>query len=99
MIKRPLNFLAINTSNSNANDSFIYYNRALFNSCYDEATRLSAKNNFRDQLNQAFSAIALPDIDGSRKFGINDKKVILEAILSVYENSIALENRGSGMEV
>lgn len=98
MIKRPLNFLAINTSNSNANDSFNYYNRALFNSCYDEATRLSAKNNFRDQLNQAFSAIALPDIDGSRKFGINDKKVILETILSVYENSIALENRGSGME-
>lgn len=26
------------------------------------------------------------------------KKVILESVLSVYENSIALENRGSGME-
>ncbi len=34
----------------------------------------------------------------NRKFGVDSKKVVLETILSVYEDSIALENRGSGME-
>lgn len=97
-VKRPLNFLAIDTSNNDINNSFNYYNRALFSSCYDELTRMDVKNSFRDQLNQMFSEIKLPDIDDRRKFGINDKKVILEAIISIYEDSIALENKGSGME-
>ena len=35
---------------------------------------------------------------GNRKFGVDTKKVVLETILSVYEGTIALENRGSGME-
>lgn len=98
MIKRPFNFLAIDTSNSDATNSFNYYNKTLFNSRYDEGTRMGAKNTFRDGLNIAFSEVGLEDIDEKRKFGINDKKVVLESILSVYENSIALENRGSGME-
>lgn len=98
MVKRPFNFLAIDTSNSDATNSFNYYNRTLFTSRYDESTRLGVKNAFRDGLNVAFSGIGLEDIDEHRKFGINEKKVVLETILSVYENSIALENRGSGME-
>ena len=44
-----------------------------------------------------FKTIKLDDIDEHRKFGINDKKVILESVLAVYEDSIALENKGSGM--
>jgi putative ATP-dependent endonuclease of the OLD family len=59
---------------------------------------MSAKNTFRDSINQAFEGIELPDIDDHRKFGIDGKKVVLETIISVYEDSIALENRGSGME-
>lgn len=98
LIKRPLNFLAIDASSSDSNSSFNYFNRTLFSSCYDERTRMDAKNSFRDRLSQAFSEIGLPDISDRRKFGVNDKKVILESILSVYEGSIALENRGSGME-
>lgn len=65
---------------------------------YDLSTRTKAKNTFRDQLDQAFEQIGLPEIDERRKFGVDSKKVVLEAILSVYEDSIALENRGSGME-
>ena len=98
LVKRPFNFLAIDTSNSDAGNSFNYYNRTLFTSRYDESTRMGVKNEFRERLNSAFSTIELDDIDEHRKFGINEKKVILETILSVYENSIALENRGSGME-
>lgn len=97
-IKRPLNFLSINTSNNDTLTSFNYYNRALFTSKYDESIRINAKNTFREQLDQAFENIHLPAIDEHRKFGVDSKKVILETILSVYEDSIALENRGSGME-
>ena len=98
MIKRPLQFIVIDTSNSPTAPTFNYYNRALFASKYDEATQTKAKNAFRDQLDQAFDKIGLPEIDKRRKFGIDGKKVVLETILSVYEDSIALENRGSGME-
>ena len=98
MIKRPLNFLAIDTTNSAAAPSFNYYNRTLFTSRYDEATRAKAKNEFRFKLEDALEAAELPPISDGRKFGIDSKKVVLETILSVYENSVALENRGSGME-
>lgn len=97
-IKKPFNFLYINTSNSGTNASFNYYNRALFNSTYDESTKMNAKNAFRDNLTEAFQKIGLRDIDSKRRFGINDKKVALDSIISVYEDSISIENRGSGME-
>lgn len=98
LIKRPLNFLSIDTSNSATTSSFNYYNRALFTSKYDEATRARAKNEFRSKIEEAFESTALPPINRNRKFGVDSKKVVLETIISVYENSIALENRGSGME-
>lgn len=97
-IKKPFGYIAIDTTSGNANDSFNYYNRTLFNSKYSEETRMSAKNSFRDKLQEAFDSIKLEDIDVNRKFGINDKKIILETVLSVYENDISLENKGSGME-
>lgn len=98
MIKRPLNFISIDTTNSSTTPSFNYYNRTLFSSRYDEATRAKAKNEFRSKLEDALAATNLPPISDNRKFGIDGKKVVLETILSVYEDSIALENRGSGME-
>lgn len=98
MIKRPLNFLSIDTTNSATAPSFNYYNRTLFTSRYDESTRARAKNEFRAKLEDALEAANLPPISDNRKFGVDSKKVVLETILSVYEDSIALENRGSGME-
>lgn len=98
MIKRPLNFLSIDTTSGSVAPSFNYYNRTLFMSKYDESTRARAKNEFRAKLEDAFEAFGLPPISENRKFGVDSKKVVLETILSVYEDSIALENRGSGME-
>lgn len=98
ILKRPLNFLYIDTANSSTYSPFNYYNRTLFTSRYDEATRMRAKNEFRTKLEAAFEETRLPAISKNRKFGIDNKKVILETILTVYEDSIALENHGSGME-
>lgn len=97
-IKKPLHFLSIDTTSSLAAPSFNYYNRALFSSKYDEATRAKAKNEFRSKLEDAFETVGLPPISNNRKFGVDSKKVVFETIISVYEDSIALENRGSGME-
>ena len=49
MIKRPLNFLAIDTTSSASAPSFNYFNRTLFTSRYDEATKAKAKNEFREK--------------------------------------------------
>ena len=57
-----------------------------------------AKNEFRSGLEKIFTEIELPPIDENRKFGIDAKKVILESVVSVFEGSIPLENRGRGME-
>lgn len=97
LIKNPLNFISINTSENDNNTSFNYYNKTLFNSKYSEKVRMNSKNIFRNKLNDAFQELKLDDIDEHRKFGINDKKIILETILAVYEDSISLENKGSGM--
>lgn len=98
MIRRPLQFLVIDTTSSAVAPSFNYYNRTLFTSKYNEPTRAKAKNEFRMKLEEAFDTAGLPPLGESRKFGVDTKKVVLETILSVYEDSIALENRGSGME-
>lgn len=97
-IKRPLQFLSIDTTSKSTAPSFNSYNRTLFASRYDEATRVKVKNDFRTRLVEAFDAAELPQLGDNRKFGIDTKKVVLETIISVYEGTIALENRGSGME-
>lgn len=99
LIKRPLNFLAIDTTSSAAAPSFNYFNRTLFTSRYDDATKAKAKNEFRDKLIEAFDNLGLPALSENQKFGIDSKKVVLETVLSIYEDSIALENRGSGWRV
>ena len=98
IIKRPFYFLSIDTTSSVTSPSFNYYNRTLFSSKYDESTRIKAKNEFRTKLEEVFESVGLPPISDNRKFGVDAKKVILETIISVYEDSIPLENRGSGME-
>ncbi len=98
IIRRPLQFLAIDTTSNGTAPSFNSYNRSLFASRYDNATRAKAKNDFRTKLIEAFDSSELPELGDNRRFGVDTKKVVLEAILSVYEGAIALENRGSGME-
>lgn len=98
LVKRPFNFLVINSSSNDTNSSFNYFNRSLFTSRYDESTRLNVKHKFREGLSAAFAGAELENIDTKRKFGISDKKILLENVISVYEDLIPLENKGSGME-
>ena len=96
--KRPIKNLFIDTSETSKSSAFNYFNRALFSNLYSNDTKLKAKNAFREKLTTSFEDVELPEIDARRRFGIDHKKVVLESVLSVYEDSIALENKGSGME-
>ncbi|SKA65418.1 Predicted ATP-dependent endonuclease of the OLD family, contains P-loop ATPase and TOPRIM domains [Eubacterium uniforme] len=98
MAKRPIKNLFIDTSETSKSSAFNFFNRSLFSNIYSNDTKLKAKNAFREKLNTSFEDVNLPDIDTRRRFGIDNKKVVLESILSVYEDSIPLENKGSGME-
>ena len=97
-IKRPLNFINIDITGKDSTSSFNYYNKNLFNSIYESNKRVNAKYQFRDKLEESFKTIDLQPIDEKRIFGVDSKKVPLESILLVYEDNIALENHGSGME-
>ncbi|NHM15286.1 AAA family ATPase [Eggerthellaceae bacterium zg-887] len=97
-IKRPLDFLFIDASSNAAGPSFNYYSKTLFAGKYDAATQAKAKNEFRVKLEEAFDSVGLEPISERRKFGVDGKKVLMENIISVFEDSISLENRGSGME-
>lgn len=96
--KRPIKNLFIDTSETSKSSAFNYFNRALFSNLYSTDTKLKAKNAFREKLNTSFEDVNLPEIDARRHFGIDNKKIVLESVLSVYEDSIPLENKGSGME-
>jgi predicted ATP-dependent endonuclease of OLD family len=98
MLKKPLSFVFVDTSNNGSNYSYNNYNRTVFSKIYDDETKARVKNKFRENLNSTFDNVELENIDDHRKFGIDEKKVILESIISIYEDSIALENKGSGME-
>lgn len=96
--KRPLHSITINTSEKSTSPAFNYYNKTLFCSTYENAIRAKAKSNFRASIDEAFDKLELSKINESTHFGLDGKKIILENILSVYENSISLENQGSGRE-
>lgn len=94
--KPPLSIISINTSEQSTTTSFNQYNRTLFLSKYDDKTIADAKNCFRHEITQAFNKLSLEEIDKNSRFGIDNKKVILERIISIYQGNILLDNQGSG---
>lgn len=97
-MKKPLSSILIDTSTVDTTNSFNYFNRALFNAKYTDAERMNAKNKFRRDVEIAFENIGLDKIDDTRTFGTNSKKLIFESVISVFDEGIPLENKGSGME-
>ena len=65
-IRRPLQFLAIDNTNSSTAQPFNYYNKTLFTSRYNEQERAKAKNDFRTKLIDAFESTELPALGDNR---------------------------------
>ena len=96
---KPLAFLAIDTSECRGAGAINYFTRDLFSSSDDTAVRMKARNDFRGNVRDAFSKLGLADLEGGRRFSLNDKKMPLENLLSVEESDgVLLENRGRGCE-
>lgn len=98
VLKRPIRYLSIDNSKVETNNTFNYYNKSLFNTRFDEAHKMSIKNEFRTKINELFDSICDENLDSNRKFGIDNKKIILENILSVFEKDIPIDNMGKGKE-
>lgn len=95
VMKRPLKYLSINTSNISSNNSYNYYNRSLFNSTYDTKEKAKIKNDYANKIESLLENVK---IDEERKFGINTRKVLLESVITLLQDGVTIENKGSGME-
>lgn len=98
ILKQPLKSILIDTSSIDTNNTFNYFNKTIFHSRYSLQEQIHAKNSFRANLSLLFKELSLPKLNNNRTFDINYKKIILENIISILENDIPLENKGSGME-
>jgi predicted ATP-dependent endonuclease of OLD family len=97
-MKKYVKSIFIDTSNSDTNNSFNYYNKNLFHSKYNENDKLRIKNDFRNKINEIMKDINIGELDEGTQFGVNGKKVIFEKVISVFEENIPLENKGKGQE-
>lgn len=97
-LRKPLEFLTIDTTEGGPSAAFNAFTRALFTASCDEPTRLKAKNEFRNRLRTEFEQINMPALSSGRRFDLDEKKISFESILAVRENAILLENKGRGME-
>lgn len=97
VMKKPLKSIMIDTSTLDSSNSFNYYNRMLFNSVYDDIGKLKIKNDIRQGIDDVVKE-NFKNFDEKRHFGINNKKLTFESIISVFEDDIPLENKGKGME-
>ena len=98
-IQKPIKYLGINTSNIEANNSFNYFNKSLFNNKYSGEKKMNIKTQYFSQVEGLFDRInGMERIDNKRKFEINTKKVILENIITIVDEGIPIENKGKGME-
>lgn len=97
-LRKPLEFLAIDTTEGTPASAFNFFTRSLFMSACDEATRIKAKDKFRSVLKEGFGIIEMPKLSAGKTFCLDEKRVVFESILSVRDNGILLENKGRGME-
>ena len=90
--------IAIDTSKSDSNSSYNYFNKQIFNSVFDSNERNKNRHMFRESLDNIFSGENKLLIDENRAFNINGAKLILENLITIYDDKIPLESKGSGME-
>lgn len=98
LLRRPLNFLLIDNESTDSANSYNYYNKNLFISSHDPAMQQGIKSEFRTKVNDLFDDLNLNKISDNQKFGVNEKKLIFENILTILDDSIPIENKGKGKE-
>lgn len=98
ILKKPINFMLIDNDNIDANNSYNYYNRSLFVSNHNNELQSKIKNEFRNKINEVFLNLPINDVNENQKFGVNEKKLIFENIITILDDNIPIENKGKGKE-
>ncbi len=99
ILNKPLTSVIIDNSDVDSNNSFNYYNKMIFNTTFEKKVIAKTKDDFRNNLSVICDKIGLNNYDDvDVMFGINEKKVIFENIITVLDNDIPLENKGKGTE-
>jgi len=96
--KKPLRVLSIDNASSSASSAYDYYNKSLYLNNNDKKDIMSHKDKFRDAMKQSFSSLEMTGIGQDRKFGLSQRKLIIENILTIFEKDISIENMGKGKE-
>ena len=96
-LKKAISFVPIDASNNTSFNSLDFYSKRLFIKKHEEKMTL-VKTDFRGFLDESFSNLKLEQLDKSKKFGLNHKKLILENIIGILDDEILIENRGKGLE-
>lgn len=94
ILRKPLNFLLIDNESTDSANSYNYYNKNLFISSHDPALQQEIKSEFRTKINDLFDDLNLNKISDNQKFGVNEKKLIFENILTILDDSIPIEKKG-----
>lgn len=97
-LKKPLNFLLIDNDDIDSNNSYNYYNKSLFSSNHDKGLQSQIKSEFRNKINEVFSNLPMNDVNDHQKFGVNEKRIIFENIITILDDNIPIENKGKGRE-
>lgn len=98
ILHRPVNFLLIDNDTIDSTSSFNYYNKSLFSINHENSLQSKIKSEFRTKINEVFNELPINDVNEHQKFGINEKKIILENILTILDDNIPIENKGKGKE-
>lgn len=99
--KKIFNTILIDSSTLDSNSAFNYYNKSLFYAKHEIEDRLRIRDMFRNELSNLLDKTDINSFNEDSKnikFGINNKKVILDNILTIYDDDIPIENKGKGME-
>lgn len=96
--QKPIKLVSIDNSESNTSTSFNTFNKSLFESVHDIPKQMNARHNFREKISSIFDDLSLEILSDGQKFGVNNKKIIFDNLISIYENEIPLENKGKGIE-
>lgn len=97
-LKKLASFLLIDNDNIDSNNSFNYYNKTLFASNHNNELQAKIKNNFRLKFDKVFSELPINNVSETQKFGLNEKKLIFENLITIFDDDIQIENKGKGKE-
>lgn len=98
VVKKPLNYMVIDSDNVDTLSSYNYYCRALFAASHSEVEQTEIKDGFRSGVQDVFSGLDINDIGDLQSFGVNDKKMIFENIITILDEGIPIANKGGGRE-